>query len=50
MTREEALELIGTERNGKRVIGVDNRPPKQRDGVWLVLAEDHQPVEYERVS
>lgn len=36
MTRVAAERLIGCDSANGRIIGVDNRPPKRKDGVWLV--------------
>ena len=42
MTREEAIALIGKTYNGKKVLGVTDRPPgrdnQSKNGVWLVYA------------
>lgn len=50
LTREQAVELIGQESDKGKVIGVDNRPPKKQDGIWLVLAITGQPIDYVRVG
>lgn len=52
LTRAEAEELIGTERNGGKVIGVSEQHPTRPggDGVYLTIVHADKKATYERVG
>jgi len=45
-----ACKQIGSVLNGKKVIGVDPKPPKHQEGLYFVLASPGQLIEYQQVE
>lgn len=51
MTKQEALNLIGTERNGGTVIGVESFPGRgYPEGLYLIIVFHNKRAEYESVD
>jgi len=51
LTREQALELVGTDRNGGTVIGIDSSPGRSYPaGLYLVIVFKDKRAEYEKVG
>jgi hypothetical protein len=46
LTIDKATELIGKESNRGKIMGVDPHPPKRREGVWLVVSNPGEPIQY----
>lgn len=53
ITRSEADKLVGTIRNGGKVIGITNRPTgtlPEANGVYLIISHRDRKASYERVG
>lgn len=46
----ELIELIGSDSDEGKIVGVDNKPHKQTEGIWIVTAKTGEQWRHHRMD